>query len=561
MNPTLFCVLAWLIWCPQVFARQSREATFDEFESDKKKYAQDLYDLAIGKSDSLLLAEAYYLKAKQAIPIDLKKAMELFLKSLEILEPRGPSFELGRLYVRLGEMAETTQNTALGQAYFAKAREVFLLVKSERAFKTWPHLFRDYRPLSIWIKNPEELDKLLAARLRVEALARLENNSKDDTARNNLEMAVAFWARQKADTRFWYLNSLWELAGCYIQMQDYARAKQTLDTSEKIGKEAHLENNKFYRPKHLSTWYEYYKAVHNWEKAHGLLLELKTLEGKKAKEEGMAQLRKLEMEYGNEKKDNLIKIKESEVSAQKRLVSLQQKYLAGAGALIMLLVVLGGYLYRLFKVNKRISELNRRLLREQNHRINNNLSAVSSLIRLQSHEVSDPMAAGLMEKSRLRIAAIARLHKKLYTTHELSRVFVPDFLEEIVTDVLDAFGLANISKELTMDPVYLSAPNAMHLGLICNEVVTNACKYALTGHPEPRLRLSLKHEKDVYYLEITDNGLNTSPLPAKKKSSFGMGLIEVEAEELRGKFRFIYRDGLQFSLRFSGKPEKEPAYL
>lgn len=232
------------------------------------------------------------------------------------------------------------------------------------------------------------------------------------------------------------------------------------------------------------------------------------------------------------------------------------------GLLITLLVLAGGmtaFFYGLYRKNHRISRQNEVLIREQNHRVKNNLQSISSLLSLQSRELQDSKALEVINESRNRVESMAILHRKLYKDHFAGSAFLPDFLEEIAENVLNAYGLSRVTLETEVEPLHLDANRAVHLGLILNEVMTNACKYAFPSHPEPTLLIICKttpaREISLY---VADNGRTVySPHSGK---GFGTQLTEIEVEQLYGKYQFSYHHGTVFTMTFPEKTPEPPYY-
>jgi two-component sensor histidine kinase len=196
------------------------------------------------------------------------------------------------------------------------------------------------------------------------------------------------------------------------------------------------------------------------------------------------------------------------------------------------------------------------LLKEQNHRVKNNMQIVSSLLNLQSRRLTDETAKRAIEESRLRVQSMAILHRRLYDGDELAEVKLADFLEEVATNSLRAFGYGNIVTQFAIDEVSLVADKAISLGLIVNELVTNACKYAFGYVNEPLLMIRCQKQDHAVLLTVADNGPGLSdwreadshkgPVEIVRKKSFGMTLIQAQVAQLDGTYSF--QTGLDDSL-------------
>ena len=208
---------------------------------------------------------------------------------------------------------------------------------------------------------------------------------------------------------------------------------------------------------------------------------------------------------------------------------------------------------RLSHKNKRISEHNAELVREQNHRVKNNLQVLSSLLSLQSNRLSDPLAKTAIEESQLRVETMAILQRRLYDGDGLVTVQAQDFMLEITEMVLHTFGLSDtVELQTAIAPISLGADHALRVGLILNELLTNACKYAFADHEAPCLQIVFQKTQEKYHLEFGDNGpglaLDAHQRPSKH--SFGMRLIEMQVAQLEGTYQFNNTRGTNFSMFF-----------
>jgi len=229
----------------------------------------------------------------------------------------------------------------------------------------------------------------------------------------------------------------------------------------------------------------------------------------------------------------------------------------GTAALLLIFVGLAALLYeqnrRIKAQNEeisRLSEHNAWLVREQHHRVKNHLQMLANMLSIQSHRLEEGHAQLVIQESQLRVQAISLIHRRLYG-REFTRVAMRSYLEEVARNVIDAFGLP-VVLELRIDEVQLDDRQAVPLGLIVNELVTNACKYGLPLAEDPRLLLRFWSDNGQdYQLLVHDNGPG---VPELMNKSFGMELIELQTEQLYGKSRFERRDGLLFLLQFTKRP-------
>lgn len=228
--------------------------------------------------------------------------------------------------------------------------------------------------------------------------------------------------------------------------------------------------------------------------------------------------------------------------------ALQKRYTLAAVAGGLLFGLLSLAFYRLNRVNKRISERNALLVREQHHRVKNNLHVISGLLSLQSRRLGDDAARQAMSESQGRIQSMALIHQGLYGQH-LTEVNMRNYLRELVTQVVESYGYA-VALTFDLEDVTLDVDRAAPVGLIVNEVVSNAGKYAFPHAPQPQLHVSFHKSSSRYQLTIQDNGPGIDPAASARSDSFGMKLIHLQARQLRGSARFHRQGGTLFDLDF-----------
>lgn len=218
--------------------------------------------------------------------------------------------------------------------------------------------------------------------------------------------------------------------------------------------------------------------------------------------------------------------------------------LLGGGFLAVVSVVL----YRMYRSNRRIKNRNADLVREVHHRVKNNLQSISSLLSLQSRRLADENAKKAMNDTQLRIQSMALIHRQLYGD-QLSNVNMHDYLKELSTQVLDSFGCQQVDFQLKLDEIMLNIDQAVPIGLITNEVISNSCKYAFPDHTNPALKMSFQSDfSESYQLLIHDNGPGFDLDIINNSRTFGAKLIKVQTDQLRGKLSYTNQNGTLFRL-------------
>lgn len=199
------------------------------------------------------------------------------------------------------------------------------------------------------------------------------------------------------------------------------------------------------------------------------------------------------------------------------------------------------------------------LLQEIHHRVKNNLQVVSSLLYLQSKRIRDKKDRAIFEESRHRIQAMALIHEILYGSERLDRVTARDYFSRIVTPLIKTYlGNSNrVQVELEVDQVELTLEEAVPCGLILNELVTNALKYAFPDEKKGWIKVKCylepypqAPERKQLVLEVADNGVG---LPAdfrlEKISTLGLRLVRNLVQQVEGTIEMRKTPGTRFIIR------------
>lgn len=175
------------------------------------------------------------------------------------------------------------------------------------------------------------------------------------------------------------------------------------------------------------------------------------------------------------------------------------------------------------------------LLSEVNHRVANSLQLVSTLIGLQSHALSDGESRAALQDTQRRIAAIGQVHRRLYTSNDVSAVDMRDYLGGLIDELAESWSTGPASRTLRLDaePITLPTDRAISLGVIVNELVTNACKYAYPLTEAGEVRVTLKQKGDQFELSVEDDGIGHNPDAAPKGTGIGTRVIRAMAHSLQ----------------------------
>ncbi|MFD2265521.1 sensor histidine kinase [Lacibacterium aquatile] len=166
------------------------------------------------------------------------------------------------------------------------------------------------------------------------------------------------------------------------------------------------------------------------------------------------------------------------------------------------------------------------LMRETHHRVKNNLQIIASIFSIQQSKITDEEAANQFQSAISRIRALSILHQHLYVAHNYSQVDAKDFIGDLVsqlTKLAETEGAGRIQLSTEIEPIILTTDQAVCLGLIINEAVTNAWKYAFQERENGRIDIRITSDTDEYVTcIIADDGVGIADAKANGK---GLGTI------------------------------------
>ncbi|HVO73149.1 MAG TPA: histidine kinase dimerization/phosphoacceptor domain -containing protein, partial [Ignavibacteriaceae bacterium] len=204
------------------------------------------------------------------------------------------------------------------------------------------------------------------------------------------------------------------------------------------------------------------------------------------------------------------------------------------------------------------------LLREIHHRVKNNLQIVSSLLNLQTAYLKDPAALKALQNSQNRIKSMAIVHEKLYQTENFIRIKLDDYLDELLQNLSASYQV--VSDEIIfikeIEKIFLNIDQAVTIGLILTELVSNSIKHAFNIKKEERkneicVTGRLLKEND-YLLSVKDNG-DGFPVNYDSGSSpsLGLKLVDILVSQINGRIELKNKTGTQFDIYFSIQDTKK----
>jgi two-component system sensor histidine kinase/response regulator len=194
------------------------------------------------------------------------------------------------------------------------------------------------------------------------------------------------------------------------------------------------------------------------------------------------------------------------------------------------------------------------LLREVHHRVKNNLNIISSLLNLQSSIIQSPeQAMAAFQNSRDRIVAMALVHEELYKSRDYASVDMGEYLRTLTEQLLQAYGSAGkVRIDARTEDIALSVSDSIPCGLILNELITNAFKYAFPEGRGGEIRVLLRREGDEdLELSVSDDGVGLpEDYERQDRGSLGLTLVRLLCEQLDGRMEIFSGKGTSCRILF-----------
>lgn len=260
-------------------------------------------------------------------------------------------------------------------------------------------------------------------------------------------------------------------------------------------------------------------------------------------------------------------IKEKEVreleSEKKNLFTYATIVTISFASLIALTTIIFGQITKLKKQQKIIGQKNNSLqhlveekewlLKEVHHRVKNNLQTVLSLLESQARHLSNE-ALYAIQDSRNRVYAMSLIHKKLYESTGVAAIDMPEYLRELIQHVRESSGDNNhIIFQMNFERVAFDVSQAVPIGLIVNEAITNSIKHAFPDKTEgSQISISLSQAASKVELCISDNGKGLPETYESMEGASGLGLKLMKGltEDIEGRFTMKSGPGLMIRISF-----------
>ena len=192
------------------------------------------------------------------------------------------------------------------------------------------------------------------------------------------------------------------------------------------------------------------------------------------------------------------------------------------------------------------------LLKEIHHRVKNNLQIISSLLSMQAANIEDDATGAKLRDSERRVMSMALIHEQLYGTKNMSFIDFSEYVAELVPRLLLSLSQDDAVRcRLDTQPTIVTIDRAIPCGLILNELVTNALKYAYPHGKGGEVVVTLRNHERSVMLKVSDHGIGFPVnFDAEKNKTLGLQIIRVLVKQIGGTLQIDNSPGATFTIHF-----------
>ncbi|HLO60024.1 MAG TPA: histidine kinase dimerization/phosphoacceptor domain -containing protein [Bacteroidales bacterium] len=514
---------------------------------DKKKMANSYYNLGnhyIDQAYLNLAIEAFYKALKlseqsgDSVEIanatgsvglahlylqEYDKAIEYYLRQEKILSHQNNQYELSITYTNLGEAYNALNNYSIGLNYHLKA----LSVREQMNFK--PALSNSLHNVAntYYLLN-DSIDKAFTCTERSMRIDREINNEKG--------LAKTFLLLGKLQLlKNNYSPGIENLERSYSIAQKYEEPVILQEASGALSKA--------------------YSKTGNYKRAFDYLVINRRINDSIVSGKNIKRITQLELQHVYDKKSNILELNhlseklEFETRLKRKRTELGFSLILG-----FIIIISAFFVYKSYLRSRKADKVKESLLKEIHHRVKNNLMVISSLLNLQSGHITDDQTRSAVKESQSRVKSMALIHQLLYQTEEFTRIDFPKYLEQLLASLQGAYIRpgSKIQYRVYAEDIHIDIDTAIPLGLITNELATNAYKYAFEDRDSGEIDVVFKKVSVTKcMLSVTDNGKGLPPgFDPENTDTLGLKLVRILSRQIKASFEFRNHNGSSFSIFF-----------
>ncbi|MGV3598200.1 MAG: tetratricopeptide repeat protein [Bacteroidota bacterium] len=474
-------------------------------------------------------------------------AVEVTLDALRVIEKEKDSASLGSAYNNIGIALKELKNYEQAEYYLKKALEIRQAQNDTEAeagvlnnlgnvYRNWGKFYEALLSYNESLRLKEKLGNA------IQLASTIDNIGEVHLKIGNISQAEfffkrAFYLRSKVNYVPGIITSSNRLANLFLK-------KKMLDSAQNFASKAlllSLENKS--RNDRLES-YRILKLVlfrkEEFKSAFFYAERYIDLYDSLYSEEKAQIIANMEVKYRTEQY-----VKDLELSAERgkaQQIQIQNQHLLIGGLILALVSILSVtfLVYKNYNAKKKAEAVEKTLRREIQHRVKNNLQLISSMQRLQMDKAQSSEIKKVLQENEDRIQAINLVHQSLYREGRMHRdLDFRKYASNLIANLKESYSWqqTTIEEKLEIDNYMLPTQIANRLGLVLNELLTNAFKYSFNSSKisEVYITLSKRGDKFIFMLRHTNEYWNYKEA-RQKPGSFGLTLIEMLLEQMNGQF-------------------------
>lgn len=477
-------------------------------------------------NDSSHMAQAYgniggvFLTQK-----DYNKAIEYLYIQKNLLEEHSNKnlYELAKVYENLGKSYDRASKHTGAQLFYKNAASLFKLINYE------PGLADTYTHMASMFLEENKFDS--ATYYAHKAIQHsTSTDSQLDIARNQVLLARIALANKAPDKSLILLKKALEIAK---KSQNPELEKET----------SLLSSNAYIQLKN------YKLALQNRDRYYELSDSLVSISNIK-------KITQLELQYNFEQeRDSLMRANIQDRIVYHESIKRQKLIKNGVAILCILLIIFSYFIFRNYQQKRNDDKEKEALLKEIHHRVKNNLQVISSLLNLQTDYLHDLKIVNAVNESQSRVKAMALIHQLLYQEEKFSRIDFEKYLDKLTQAVAAIFYSPGqyIETRLLTESIALDIDTSIPLGLMVNELVSNAYKYAFKEQQNGCVTIQLqKKAKHQVELMVRDNGCGLPDgFEPDECESMGFKLVRMLTDQIDGSYSIDGKNGTTITISFN----------
>lgn len=534
-------------------------------EKEVDSLTNELIEVAERTGDKKKIASSYYSQGNRLVEKGyLNPAIEAFYKSLRVAEESGDSVEIANAMGGVGLANLYLREYKNAIDYYLKQKQFLIDQKNEYELSiTYSNLGEAYNETKSYEKALQYHKKALDLRKKMNFPLAISNSmynigysyylmgDSSDLALNYVNTSLKI-CNEINYTRLLPDNYML-LGKIHLQQKKYPEAIKFLEYSLDLAKKY---NNTAVLMEASGALSKMYAERKEFEKAYSNIVLYNELNDSIISGENFKRITQLEMQRAFDKKKNDYEMKHLQEKLNYETELRRNKLVRNYSLLVGLLIIAFGlFMYYSYLKSRKAEKEKEALLKEIHHRVKNNLMVVSSLLNLQSGSLTDDYTKAAVKESQSRVKSMALIHQLLYQSEMFTSIDFPKYLEQLMASLQSTYSKPgkNIKYFIYSDQIKLDIDTAIPLGLITNELATNAYKYAFIDSMDGTIEIAFqKMPGHKYMLKVSDDGKGL-PLDfdLENSNTLGLKLVKILSKQIKAKLNYTIKNGTEFCVVFS----------